>query len=68
MYTDNTLNKDVYTVREIANLLHCIPNAVTAAIKAGRLRAFKISKIYLITREDLAEYLEYRERRDNGRR
>lgn len=63
-----TLNKDTYTVREIANLLHCIPSAVTAAIKAGRLRASKISKIYIITREDLAEYLEYRERRDNGRR
>lgn len=68
MYTDITLNKDVYTVREAANIIHCMPCTITAAIKAGRLRASKISKIYLITREDLAEYLEYRERRDNGRR
>lgn len=61
------LNKEIYTTREVARLLDLSPDAIREAIRAGKLKAEKFSRDYVITRKDLADYLEYRERRDHGK-
>lgn len=60
------LEKDIYTVKEVAKMLSLESPAIRAAIKAGRLKAESFGKSYIIHRDDLAEYLAYRERRENG--
>lgn len=60
------LDKQIYTTREVARLLDLSPDAIREAIRAGKLKAEKFSRDYIITRKDLADYLEYRERRGNG--
>ena len=60
------LDKDFYTAKEAAALIGLNPPAIRAAILAGTLKADKFNHAYIIRREDLADYLEYRERRDNG--
>ena len=61
------LEKDIYTTKEAAALIGLSPDGIRAAIQAGTLEAQKFGKAYIIYREDFADYLEYRERRDNGR-
>jgi excisionase family DNA binding protein len=60
------LERDIYTAKEAAALIDLSPQAIRAAIHAGTLKAEKFNTYYIIHRDDLAEYLEYRERRDNG--
>ena len=62
------LTKDIYTTREVANMVGVDTHAITAAIKAGRLKADKFAGAYVITKEELQTYLDYRETRNNGRR
>ena len=61
------LEKDLYTAKEAAALIGLSPAAIRAAILAGTLKADKFNNSYVIRREDFADYLEYRERRDNGK-
>lgn len=61
------LEKEIYTAKEAAELVNLRPQAIRAAIHAGTLKAEKFNTFYMIRREDLADYLEYRERRDNGK-
>lgn len=61
------LEKAIYTTKEVASLIGLSAPAIRAAIQAGRLKAEKFSNTYVIRREDLADYLDYRERRDNDR-
>ena len=61
------LERDIYTVKEVAELINLRPQAIRAAIHAGTLKAEKFNTYYIIRRNDLADYLEYRERRDNGK-
>ena len=61
------LDKEIYTTREVARLLDLSPDAIREAIRAGKLKAEKFSRDYVITRKGLADYLEYRERRDHGK-
>ena len=61
------LTKDIYTAKEAAALVGISPPAIRAAILAGTLKAEKFNTYYIIRRDDLADYLEYRERRDNGK-
>ena len=60
------MDEKVYTVNEVARLVGVAPPAIRAAIHAGTLKAEKFNTCYIIRRDDLADYLEYRERRDNG--
>lgn len=62
------LTKDIYTTREVAHMIGVETRAVQAAIKSGRLKADKFAGAYVITKEELKSYLEYRETRNNGRR
>lgn len=61
------LERDIYTAKEAAEIVNLRPQAIRAAIHAGTLKAEKFITYYVIHREDLADYLEYRERRDNGK-
>ena len=61
------LERDIYTAKEAAEIVNLRPQAIRAAIHAGTLKAEKFNTYYVIHREDLADYLEYRERRDNGK-
>ena len=62
------LEKDIYTTRDIAKLTGLTTKGVTNAIRAGRLKADKLNNSYIVTREHLADYLEYRTGRNNGRK
>lgn len=61
------LDKDIYTVKEVAQLLDLTHYAITGAIRAGKLKADTFNHTYMIRRDDLIEYLEYRRGRRNGR-
>lgn len=62
------LTKEIYTAKEVAQLIGLTPPAIRGAIQAGTLKtAGKFNNAYIIRRDDLIEYLEYRERRDNGK-
>ena len=62
------LEKTIYTTRDIAKITGLTTKGVTNAIRAGRLKADKLNNSYFITRENLADYLEYRTGRNNGRK
>ena len=61
------LEKEIYSVKEVAKLIDMNPETVRAAIRTGTLKANKFNNSYVIHREALADYLDYRERRDNGK-
>lgn len=54
-----------YTTKEIAQALGLKTASITAAIRAGHLKAQKFGASYVITEESLAEYLNYRKGRKN---
>lgn len=53
---DTTMEQQVYTVQEAADILKVHPETVKRAIKAGRLKAFKMGKGIRISKPDLAEF------------
>lgn len=50
--------KEVMTVQEVAKILRVHPYTVTSQIRAGRLRAFKVSNRYRIRDEDLQAFMD----------
>ena len=62
------LTKDIYTTRDVAIIIGMSAEYVRYIIKDGKLPATKFGTSYVITRENLAEYLEYREARKNGKK
>ena len=60
------LDKDIYTTKEVGRLLELDAGAIRAAIRTGTLKAVKFNDTYIIQRDNLADYLDYRRRRDNG--
>ncbi len=48
----------VYTVDEVAELLHVTRRTVYSYVKAGSLKATKIGKYWKITVKNLEEFLE----------
>ena len=60
------MDEKEYTVNEVARLVGVAPPAIRSAIRNKKLRASRFGTSYTITRDALEEYLEYRERRDNG--
>jgi len=59
------LEKEIYTTKEVAALIGLNPPAIRDAIRYKTLKAEKLNRDYMIKRDDLAAYLEYRERRDH---
>ena len=50
------MRKEVYTVKEAADLLHCHENTIRREIKRGKLKASKIGRDWRISRADLQSY------------
>ncbi len=50
--------KDVMTSREVAEILRVHPYTVNSLIRAGKLKAFKISNRYRVPKEALQEFME----------
>lgn len=46
-----------YTVPEVAIVLRCNPNTILIAIRRGKLRAYKLGRVFRILDEDLFKYL-----------
>lgn len=52
------MNKDYYTVDQIASLLKIHPKTVQRYIREGKLRAAKIGKSWRVTGHDLSTFVE----------
>lgn len=52
----------IYSTRDAAKELKTTVIAIRHAINRGKLKASKFGKSYMITREDLDKYAEYRKK------
>lgn len=60
------VNKQYYTVEDIAKELEVSVDTIRNWIKSGRLEAFKVGRDYRISREQFQRFMdERRTRRDN---
>lgn len=48
--------KDYYSLHEVADLLSVHYQSVRAWVKAGKLRAVKLGKVYRVSKEALHEF------------
>ena len=53
--------KEVMTAREVADVLRVHPYTVTGLIRSGKLKAFKVSNRYRVTRQSLDEFMNVKE-------
>ncbi len=49
--------KDLFSVQEVAKLLDMSHSGVLYHIKNGTLKSTQVGKIYVITKEDFADFL-----------
>lgn len=49
--------KKVFTVQEVSKILHVAPATIYAELKRGKLSHSRVGRKYLITRQNLEEYL-----------
>lgn len=49
--------KKIFTVQEISKILHVAPATIYAELKRGNLPHSRVGRKYLITRQNLEEYL-----------
>ena len=49
--------KKVFTVQEVSKILHVAPTTIYAELKRGKLPHSRVGRKYLITRQNLEEYL-----------
>ena len=49
--------KKVFTVQEVSKILHVAPATIYAEFKRGKLPHSRVGRKYLITRQNLEEYL-----------
>lgn len=55
----------VYTIEEIAEMLHVTRRTVYSYVKSGKLKAVKIGKYWRITEENLKTFFEPKEAEAN---
>lgn len=60
--------KDIYIVQDIAEITGLESNTIRLAIRTGTLKAEKLGGRYIISKEALKAYLDYREAFYNGKR
>ena len=51
------ITKAVFTVTEVASLLHCSPDPVYRLVRNGKISSFKRGKSYFITAKAIEDYL-----------
>jgi excisionase family DNA binding protein len=52
------LGTEIYSVKQVAESLKCSTDVIYDAISAGQLKAKKMGKQFLITREAVREYYD----------
>ena len=52
------LMKDLFSVQEVAKLLDMSHSGVLYHVKNGTLKSTQVGKIYIITKEDFADFLK----------
>ena len=52
----SAMEKQVFSLKEVAELLDCHTETIRRAIKAGKLKAAKVGRDYRISKPDLDEY------------
>ena len=52
------LMKDLFSVQEVAKLLDMSHSGVLYHIRNGSLKSTQVGKIYIITKEDFADFLK----------
>lgn len=57
-HLDKKLEKDIYSVQEVAELLKAHDHTIRNAIKSNRLKAEKMGNIYYIKKDELERFLE----------
>jgi excisionase family DNA binding protein len=50
------MEKEVYTVDQIAKILQVNPMTIRKLIKAGKLKTLRVGRLIRVTREALEEY------------
>ena len=50
--------KDLFSVQEVAQLLDMSHSGVLYHVKNGTLKSTQVGKIYIITKEDFADFLK----------
>lgn len=50
--------KDVYTVREVAQLIRCDPRIIRREIAEGRLKSLPMKRPLRVTRESLDDWMK----------
>lgn len=57
--------KDLFSVQEVAKLLDMSHSGVFYHIKNGTLKSTQVGKIYIITKEDFADFLKEKKKEKN---
>ena len=61
------MQKKYYTTRDAAKLTGLDPTSIRREIRTGKLQAESFNGAYIITPEDMADYLERRKAGRNGK-
>ena len=60
--------KDFFSVQEVAKLLDLSHSGVLYHIKNGSLKSTQVGKIYIITKEDFADFLKEKKKEKKSRK
>ena len=59
--------KDLFSVQEVAKLLDMSHSGVLYHIKNGTLKSTQVGKIYIITKEDFADFLNEKKKENKSK-
>jgi excisionase family DNA binding protein len=59
--------KDFFSVKEVAKLLDMSHSGVLYHIKNGSLKASQVGKVYIIKKEDFADYLKEKKKKKKSK-
>ena len=62
------LMKDLFSVQEVAKLLDMSHSGVLYHIRNGSLKSTQVGKIYIIRKEDFADFLKEKKKKNRQRR
>lgn len=60
--------KDLFSVQEVAKLLDMSNSGVLYHIKNGTLKSTQVGKIYIITKEDFADFLKEKKKEKKAKK
>ena len=60
--------KDFFSVQEVAKLLDMSHSGVLYHIKNGSLKSTQVGKIYIITKEDFADFLKEKKKEKKSKK